>query len=310
MDTRSFVDCAYFLRGACNRGSLCPFRHDPTKVGSVNLREQQGQQDCFYFLQGRCAKGSLCPFRHDESKLPPHLRPAAAAAGGGVPAAQPQQPASITVDFGSPDSQQQPQQRQAQPAAAPAPPRAAPAAAATAPKVVAVRPAPAAAPPARAAPKPAPAAGARATEAVAPAARGGSGGLPSRLAGRLGPPVAAAADEQPDTRRLAAKRPERESEASVGGSRAPRRRAGGALGFVVSALHDALGADAPVETAVVARVRSVHAMLAASLPCLGALQLPARFVSATCQQPSSALADAGLQRRGLTAAQAPAGQRL
>ena len=37
-----------------------------TKVNSVNLREQQGQQDCIFFLQGRCSKGSLCPFRHDE----------------------------------------------------------------------------------------------------------------------------------------------------------------------------------------------------------------------------------------------------
>lgn len=134
-----------------------------------------------------------------QSKLPAHLRPAAAAASGGTLPQQPQQPASITVDFGSPDSQPQPQQRQAPPAAAPAPPRARPTPAA--PKVVAVKPAAAAAPPARAATKPAPAAGAHGTEAAAPAAGGSSGGLPSRLAGRLGPPVAAAAEEQPGTRR-------------------------------------------------------------------------------------------------------------
>ena len=46
----------------------------------------------------------------------------------------------------------------------------------------------------------------------------------------------------------AAKRPDREHEGSEGGTRAPRRRAGGALGYVVSALHDALGADAPLES--------------------------------------------------------------
>lgn len=29
MDTRSSVDCAFFLKGLCNKGSFCPFKHDP-----------------------------------------------------------------------------------------------------------------------------------------------------------------------------------------------------------------------------------------------------------------------------------------
>lgn len=295
-----------------------------------------------------------------QSKLPAHLRTAAAAASGGVQPPQPQQPASITVDFGSPDSQQQPQQRQVQQAAV-QPPRAAPAAAAgSAPKVAAVKPAAAAAAaPTRAAANSAPAAGARGTAPAAPAAGGSSGGLPSRLAGRLGPPLAAtASDEQPDTRRQVrteagraswflpgcgagrcaalvclispcfpthvlslqpAKRLERESEASEGGTRAPRRRAGGALGFVVSALHDALGADAPVESAVAAaRVSVLHACIL--LVCIKfacdvlRCRVPADHHLTTRILPfvrrHLPARPAGFQRRRLSAAQAPAGQRV
>ncbi|EFN54958.1 hypothetical protein CHLNCDRAFT_134725 [Chlorella variabilis] len=103
MDTRSFVDCQFFLRGSCGKGSLCPFRHDPSKI--TGFRQQQGQQDCLFFLQGRCTKGSLCPYRHDPAKLPQQLQATAAVAGAPAPA-----PSPVTVDFGPADAPQQPQQ--------------------------------------------------------------------------------------------------------------------------------------------------------------------------------------------------------
>lgn len=52
-----------------------------------------------------------------------------------------------------------------------------------------------------------------------------------------------------------AKRTEREAEASDGGTRAPRRRPAGALGYALNALHDVLGADAPAPAAAQQRKR-------------------------------------------------------
>jgi hypothetical protein len=103
MDTRALVDCAFYLRGSCGKGSACPFRHDPTKITAH--RQVQGQQNCIFFLQGRCTKGSLCPFKHDVAKLPAQVQAVGGAAG---PSAEPAAAAtSVTIDFGSGDAQQQ-----------------------------------------------------------------------------------------------------------------------------------------------------------------------------------------------------------
>lgn len=242
------VDCAFFLRGLCNKGSFCPFKHDPSKIAGV--RQEQSQIDCIFFKQGRCSKGSLCPFRHDSAKLPPNLQEGSQS--------QAHQPPSVTVDFGSPEGRQQPQ-----PPPMPVPVAAAPA---PAPKTapIAGRPQPAA-PKAVGAAMPAPRQQQQqgrpqqstavqksvpkapaAEPRSAPAAAAAPGGIPARLAGRLGP-ASAAHTERLDTMQQAGKRPEREPDSDSG--RAPRRRAGGALGFAISALHDVLGADVPLEPA-------------------------------------------------------------
>ncbi|KAL6776773.1 hypothetical protein ACKKBF_B30850 [Auxenochlorella protothecoides x Auxenochlorella symbiontica] len=66
LDSRKNQDCIFYIQGTCNKGALCPFRHDQSKV--QQHRAQQAQQDCIFFLQGWCSKGSLCPFRHDQAK--------------------------------------------------------------------------------------------------------------------------------------------------------------------------------------------------------------------------------------------------
>ncbi|KFM28417.1 hypothetical protein F751_5330 [Auxenochlorella protothecoides] len=65
LDSRKNQDCIFYIQGTCNKGALCPFRHDQSKV--QQHRAQQAQQDCIFFLQGWCSKGSLCPFRHDQA---------------------------------------------------------------------------------------------------------------------------------------------------------------------------------------------------------------------------------------------------
>lgn len=54
--------CEFFRRGACNKGSLCPYRHingDRTIV-------------CKHWLRGLCKKGDQCEFLHeyDMTKMP------------------------------------------------------------------------------------------------------------------------------------------------------------------------------------------------------------------------------------------------
>ena len=151
-----------------------------------------------------------CP--HLQAKLPQQLQATAAVAGAPAPA-----PSPVTVDFGPADAPQQPQQPEP---AAVAAPRLISMPAAAAPTFPALRPVsmPAAAAPTfpvlrpvaaaatrqypqlqpvaqRPAAQSSPAA-ARATVAASPAA----GGIPSRLAGRLGPAVAKANDDHPSSK--------------------------------------------------------------------------------------------------------------
>ncbi|KAJ0065773.1 hypothetical protein NL108_018281 [Boleophthalmus pectinirostris] len=50
--------CMFYNRfGRCNRGTSCPYVHDPDKVAV-----------CTRFLRGRCKQGDECPFSHKVSK--------------------------------------------------------------------------------------------------------------------------------------------------------------------------------------------------------------------------------------------------
>lgn len=55
--------CKYFLKGTCQRGKNCPFKH--SKMGEKAIV-------CKHWLRGLCKKGDLCEFLHeyDLSKMP------------------------------------------------------------------------------------------------------------------------------------------------------------------------------------------------------------------------------------------------
>ncbi|KPM02653.1 hypothetical protein QR98_0010690 [Sarcoptes scabiei] len=62
MDKSGSGTCVFHLKGNCNRGSMCPYRHikpDRTVV-------------CKHWLRGLCKKGDSCEFLHefDMSKMP------------------------------------------------------------------------------------------------------------------------------------------------------------------------------------------------------------------------------------------------
>jgi hypothetical protein len=95
-------DCMFFVRGHCNKGNRCPFRHNTfAREGSLEvckMWERKGEcsdalcrhlhprtihhshsantivaneslplrPDCIFFMKGRCTKGESCIFRHNE----------------------------------------------------------------------------------------------------------------------------------------------------------------------------------------------------------------------------------------------------
>lgn len=50
------VQCKYYLHGACNKGSSCPFSHD--------LQQSKPSMICKFYQQGHCAYGAKCRYDH------------------------------------------------------------------------------------------------------------------------------------------------------------------------------------------------------------------------------------------------------
>lgn len=46
--------CRFFLRGMCNKGDACPYRHVRTEKNVV----------CKHWMKGMCKKGDACEFLH------------------------------------------------------------------------------------------------------------------------------------------------------------------------------------------------------------------------------------------------------
>lgn len=99
---RQVEDCAFYMKGSCTKGRMCPFRHNPAaartrEVCPIWARYQWcsgmcGKQHptnplapvmvevpammpvsarppappCRFFAAGKCTKGASCPFFHDE----------------------------------------------------------------------------------------------------------------------------------------------------------------------------------------------------------------------------------------------------
>ena len=96
-DTRSKLDCIYYLQGYCGNGDACTFKHDPfryaAQVGPVlphfgllhwacrasrayskltwvlplqrNVAPvEKVQEICVFFNRGGCARGDACKFQH------------------------------------------------------------------------------------------------------------------------------------------------------------------------------------------------------------------------------------------------------
>ncbi|XP_001632137.3 cleavage and polyadenylation specificity factor subunit 4 [Nematostella vectensis] len=62
MDKSSAAVCDFFVKGLCNRGAYCPFRHTSGEKTVV----------CKHWLRGLCKKGDQCEFLHqyDMTKMP------------------------------------------------------------------------------------------------------------------------------------------------------------------------------------------------------------------------------------------------
>lgn len=62
MDKSGAAVCVFHLKGNCERGSACPYRHIKADRTIV----------CKHWLRGLCKKGDLCEFLHeyDMSKMP------------------------------------------------------------------------------------------------------------------------------------------------------------------------------------------------------------------------------------------------
>ncbi|XP_060058667.1 putative cleavage and polyadenylation specificity factor subunit 4-like protein isoform X4 [Erinaceus europaeus] len=62
MDKSSSAACSFFAEGLCEKGKLCPFRHDRGEKMVV----------CKHWLRGLCKKGDGCKFLHqyDVTRMP------------------------------------------------------------------------------------------------------------------------------------------------------------------------------------------------------------------------------------------------
>uniref|UniRef100_A0A8C6QSF4 Cleavage and polyadenylation specificity factor subunit 4 n=1 Tax=Nannospalax galili TaxID=1026970 RepID=A0A8C6QSF4_NANGA len=62
MDKSSSAVCNFFAKGLCEKGSLCPLRHEQGEKRVV----------CKHWLRGLCRKGDCCNFLHqyDVSRMP------------------------------------------------------------------------------------------------------------------------------------------------------------------------------------------------------------------------------------------------
>ncbi|XP_020858254.1 putative cleavage and polyadenylation specificity factor subunit 4-like protein [Phascolarctos cinereus] len=62
MDKSGVAVCTFFLKGLCEKGKLCPFRHDDGEKTVV----------CKHWLRGLCKKSDQCKFLHqyDTTRMP------------------------------------------------------------------------------------------------------------------------------------------------------------------------------------------------------------------------------------------------
>lgn len=55
------------MKGGCNKGSSCPFRHDDTFRTNGEEGPARRAAPCRFFSKGKCTKGDSCPFQHDSA---------------------------------------------------------------------------------------------------------------------------------------------------------------------------------------------------------------------------------------------------
>lgn len=72
MDTRGTVDCSFFLRGLCNKGSFCPFKHDPVRAGGQVRLSRPAVRECKLASANCCScEARVLALRLLTSSLPP-----------------------------------------------------------------------------------------------------------------------------------------------------------------------------------------------------------------------------------------------
>ncbi|TBU30635.1 hypothetical protein BD311DRAFT_690392 [Dichomitus squalens] len=74
-ESTTFGSCKFYARGACNKGTACPFSHPATAIvpkGESDLSSMQasafGSVACKFFVKGNCSKGSTCSFWHSQQQ--------------------------------------------------------------------------------------------------------------------------------------------------------------------------------------------------------------------------------------------------